>query len=77
MKTQETTLKRDASDAADAVDAALDERFTTRGSYRDTESLENSDTEDFSHSEKVGFNEAALDHADRAETRRETQARNF
>ena len=72
VNTQETTLRQVASDAEEA---ALDEGSTaTRGSQRDSESLEDSDT-DFSQSETVGFNEDALEHADRAEPRRGTQAR--
>ena len=74
MNTQETTLKRDASDVEEA---ALDEESTaTRGSLRDSESLEDSDTEDFSQSETVGSSEEALEQADRAEPRRGTRARN-
>ena len=70
VKTQETTLRRDASDVEKA---ALDEGSTaTIGSHRDSESLEVSDTEDFSQLETVGFNEDALEHADRAEPRRGT-----
>ena len=43
--TQETTLRRDASDVEKT---ALDEESTaTRGSLRDSESLEDSETEDF------------------------------
>ena len=74
MNTQETTLRQVASDVGET---ALDERSTaTRGSHRDSESLEDSDTEDFSQLETVGFNEDALEHADRAEPRRGTRARN-
>ena len=72
VNTQETTLRRDASDFEEA---ALDEESTAkRGSLRDSESLEDSETEDFSHT--VGFFEEALEQADRAEPRRGTQARN-
>ena len=72
VNTQETTLRRDASDAGEA---ALDEESTaTRGSLRDSESLEDSETEDFSQT--VGFFEEALEQADRAEPRRGTRARN-
>ena len=74
VNTQETTLRRDASDVEEA---ALDEGSTAaRGSHRDSESLEDSDTEDFSQLETVGFNEDALEHADRAEPRWGTRARN-
>ena len=72
MNTQETTLRRDASDVEEA---ALDEESTaTRGSLRDSESLEYSETEDFSQT--VGSFEEALEQADRAEPRRGTRARN-
>ena len=61
--TQETTMRQDASDVEEA---ALDEESTaTRGSLRDSESLETSETEDFSRSETVGFFEDALEQADR------------
>ena len=71
VNTQETTLRRDASDVAEA---ALDEESTaTRGSPRDSESLEDSETEDFSQT--VGFFEEALEQADRAVLRRGTQSR--
>ena len=74
MNTQETTLRAEAPDVGER---ALDEGSTaTRGSYRDSESLDDSDTEDFSQLETVGFNEDALEHADRAEPRRGTRARN-
>ena len=74
VNTQETTLRPEASDVGET---ALDEGSTaTRGSYRDSESLEDSDTEDFSQLNTVGFNEDALEHADRAEPRRGTRARN-
>ena len=72
MNTQETTLRRYASDVKEA---ALDEESTaTRGSLRDLESLEDSETEDFSQT--IGFFEEALEQADRAEPRRGTRARN-
>ena len=49
MNTHETTLRRDASDVEEP---ALDEETTaTRGSLRDSESLEDSDIEDFSQSQ--------------------------
>ena len=74
VNTQETTLRQEASDVGET---ALDEGFTaTRGSHRDSESLEDSDTEDFSQLETFGFNEDALEHADRGEPRRGTRARN-
>ena len=74
VNTQETTLRQEA---LDVEEAALDEGSTaTRGSQRDSESPEDSDT-DFSLSETAGFNEDALEHADRAESRRGTRARNF
>ena len=72
VNTQETTLRRDASDVEEA---ALDEESTaTRGSLRDSESLEDSETEDFSQT--VGFFEEALEQADRAEPGRGTRSRN-
>ena len=72
VNTQETTLRRDASDIEEA---ALDEESTaTRGSIRDSESLEDSETEDYSLT--VGFFEEALEQADRAEPRQGTRARN-
>ena len=62
VNTQETRLRRDASDVDEA---ALDEESTaTRGILRDNESLEDSETEDFSQT--VGFFEEALEQADRA-----------
>ena len=71
---QETTLRQDASNVEEA---ALDEESTaTRGSLRDSQSLEDSDTEDFSLSERVGSFEEALEQADRAEPRRERRAKN-
>ena len=71
VNTQDTTLRRDASDVEEA---ALDEESTaTRGILRDFESLENSETEDGSQTD--GFFEDALEHADRAEPRRGTRAR--
>ena len=72
VNTQETTLRRDASDVEKA---ALDEESTaTRGSLRDSESLEDRETENFSQT--VDFFEEALEQADRAEPRRGTRARN-
>ena len=66
VNTQETTLRRDASDVGEA---ALDEESTaTRGSPRYSESLEHSETEGFSQT--VGFFEEALEQAYRAEPRR-------
>ena len=74
MNTQETPLRRDASYVEEAV---LDEESTaTRGSLRDSESLEDSEMEDFSQSKTVGFFVEALEQADRAEPRRGTRARN-
>ena len=71
VNTQDTTLRRDASDVEEA---ALDEESTaTRGSLRDSESLEDSETEDFSQT--VAFLEEALEQADRAEPRQGTGAR--
>ena len=68
VNTQGTTLRRDASDVEEA---ALDEEYTaTRGSLRDSESLEDSETEDLLQT--VGFFEEALEQADRAEPRRGT-----
>ena len=72
VNTQETTLRRDASDFEEA--ALVEESTATRGSLRDSESLEDSETEDFSQT--VGFFEEALEQADRAEPRRERRARN-
>ena len=71
MNTQETTLRRDASDVEEA---ALDEESAIRGSLRDSESLEDRETEDVSQT--VDFFEGALEQADRAEPRRGTRARN-
>ena len=68
VNTQETTLRRDASDVEETP---LDEESTaTRGSLRDSESLEDSETEDFSQT--TGFFEEALEQADRTEPRRGT-----
>ena len=62
-------------EASGVEEAALDEESTaTRGSLRDLESLEDSETEDYSQT--VGFFEEALEQADRAEPRRGTRARN-
>ena len=70
--TQETALRQDASDFEEA---ALDGEYTaTRGILRDSESLEDSEMEDFSQT--VGFFEEALEQADRAEHRRGTRAGN-
>ena len=64
-------------DASDVEEAALDQESTvTRGSLRESESLEDSETEEFSQWETVGFFEEALEQADRAELRRGTRARN-
>ena len=72
VNTQETTMRRDASDAEEA---ALDEKsIATRGSLRDSESLEDSETEDFSQT--VGLFEEVLEQADRAEPRQRIRARN-
>ena len=46
VNTQETTLRRDASDVEET--ALYAESTATRGSLRDSESLEDSETEDFS-----------------------------
>ena len=73
MNTQKTTLRRDASDVEEA--ALDDEPTVTRGSLRNSESLEDSEPEDCSQT--VGFFERALEQADRAEPRRGTRARNF
>ena len=74
VNTQETTLRLDASDVEEA---ALDEEsIATRWSLRDSKSLEDSETEDFSQSETVGLFEQAMEQADRAEPRRGTRARN-
>ena len=63
VNTQETKLRRDA---LDVEEAALDEESTaTGGNLRDSESLEDSETEDVSQT--VGFFEEALDQAERAE----------
>ena len=73
VNTQETTRKRVDSDVEES---ALDEESTaTRGNLRDSELLEDSDTEDFSQSETVGFSVGALVQADRAEPRRGIRAR--
>ena len=75
VNTQETTLRQEALDVGET---ALEEGSTaTRGSHRDSESLEDSDTEDFSQLETVGFNEHALEHTDRAEPRQGTRAKNI
>ena len=66
VNTKETTLRRYASDVDEA---ALDEESTaTRVSLRGSESLEDSETEDFSQT--VAFFDEALEQADRAEPRR-------
>ena len=73
VNNQETRMRQEASDVGET---ALDEGSTaTRGSHKESESLEDSDTEDFSQLETVGFNEDELEHADKAEPRRETRAR--
>ena len=75
VNTQEMTLRREVSDVEEA---ALDEESTaTRGSLRDSESLEDSKMEDFSQPETVGFfEEELLEQADRAELRRGTRKSN-
>ena len=74
VSTQTTILRPDASDVEEA---ALDEESTSsRGSLKDSEWLEDSETEDFSQSETVGFFEKELESADRAESRRVTRANN-
>ena len=73
VNTQETTLRRDASIVEQA--APDEESTATSGSVRDSDSLEDIDTEDFSQSETVGFFEEALEQADRAEPRRRTRAK--
>ena len=74
VNTQETTLRRDVSDVEEA---ALNEESTaTTGSLRDSELLEDSEIEEFSQSETVGFLKEALEQADRAERRRGTGAIN-
>ena len=66
------TLRRDVSGVEEA---ALDEEPTaTRGSLRNSESLEDSETDDFSQT--VGFFEEALEQADMAEPRLGSRARN-
>ena len=72
VNTQETTLRRDASDVEEA--APDKESTATRGNLRGPESLEYRETEDFSQT--VGFFEEALEQADRAEPKRATRARN-
>ena len=74
VNTQETTLRRDASDFEEA--ALVEESTATRGSVRYSESLEYNETEDLSQSETVGFFEEALEQAHRAEPRWGTWARN-
>ena len=72
VNTQETTLRRDASDVEKA---ALDgESTATKGSLRGSESLEGSETENISQT--VGFFEEGLEQADRVEPRQGTRARN-
>ena len=62
-------------DASDVEEAALDEESTaTIGGLRDSESLEDSETEDFTQT--VAFFEEALEQVDRAEPRQGTRARN-
>ena len=65
-------MRRDASGVEEEV---LDEESTaTRGSLRESESLDDSETEAFS--ETVGYFEEAPEQLDRAERRRGTRARN-
>ena len=67
-------MRRDTLDVEEAI---LDEESTaTRGSLRDSEFLEDSDIEDFSQSETVGFFEEALEQADIVDPRRGTRASN-
>ena len=74
MNTQKSTLRQDDSDVEEA---ALNEESTaTRGNLRDSESLEDSDTEDFSQSETVSYFEEAQEQAHRSETRRGKRVRN-
>ena len=73
VNAQETTLRRVDSDVEEA---ALDEESTaTRGSLREMDLLEDSETEDFLQSETVGFFEEALEQTERAEPKRGTRAR--
>ena len=75
VNTQETTqeTKRDASDVEEA---ALDEESTaTRGTLRDSESLEDSEMEDFSQT--VGLFEEALEQADKGAQTRDTSKQFF
>ena len=70
---QETILIRDASDVEEA---ALGAESTAKwASLRESELMEDSDTEDFSQSETVGFAEEALVQVERAEARQETRAK--
>ena len=65
MNTQEKTLRRDS---LDVHEVELDEESNaTKGSLRDSESLEDSDTGEFSQSETVGFFEEALEQPDTAD----------
>ena len=71
---RETTLRRDALDVEKA--ALVEKSTATSEKPRDSESLENSDTENFSQSETIGFAEEALKQTDVAKTRLRTRARN-
>ena len=74
VNTRYSTMRHDAFDFGEA---ALDKKSTaTRGNLRDSELLEDSDTEDFLQSETASFFEEALEKADRAELRQGTRARN-
>ena len=70
---QETTLRRDASDVEEA--GLYEKSIATRGSLRYSNSLYDSDTEDFSQSETVVFTEEILEQVKRAEARRATRVR--
>ena len=68
VNTQKTTFRRDALDDEEA--SPDDESIARRLSLGDSESLEDSDIEDFSESETVGFIEEALEQAESAKLRR-------
>ena len=68
------TLRQNASDVEE--EALNEESTTTRGSLRNSESLKDIYTADFSQSETVGFIEEALEPVDMTEARQGTCTRN-
>ena len=71
VNTLKTTPRGDASDVEEAT--LFEEPTLTRGTLRYSESLEDSDTEDFSQSETLDLFEEALKQADRSQLTQRTR----